>query len=246
MRMRGRFEFSRCRTCGRMTSRHGLSICDNKRELESAMGKSEAVQRVDIFRAVQFVNSLRLKRTLPAGSLLPKNFLTNIILSFELAVVVIELGDYDSRPVSHRHSNQSPKAAKSNGLAELKAASAQNKQNLATYTWQEQDTISVKGETKTQELFRVRVGPDGKPQKAAMNTNQPREQSRQADTGCRGRIKGRVIENKKEELKEYAQKIGALVRYAPPDPEKLQQAFRNGDVKLESGSAPVPSPAPLH
>jgi hypothetical protein len=119
--------------------------------------------------------------------------LTNIILSFELAVVVIELGDYDSRPVSHRHSNQSPKAAKCNGLAELKADSAQNKENLATYTWQEQDTISVKGETKTQELFRVRVGPDGKPQKTAMNTNQPREQSKQADTGRRGRINGRVI-----------------------------------------------------
>ena len=164
------------------------------------MGKSEAVQRVDIFRAVQFVNSRRLKRTLPGGSLLPKNFLTNIILSFELAVVVIELGDYDSRPVSHRHSNQSPKAAKCNGLAELKAASAQNKQNLATYTWQEQDTISVKGETKTQELFRVRVGPDGKPQKTAMNTNQPREQSKQADTGRRGRLKGRVIENKKRRI----------------------------------------------
>jgi hypothetical protein len=125
-------------------------------------------------------------------------------------------------------------------LAELKAASAQNKENLATYTWQEQDTISVKGETKKQELFQVRVGPDGKPQKTAMNTSQPQEQPKQADTGRRGgRIKERVIENKKEEFKEYAQKIGALARsYAPPDPEKLQQAFKNGDVKLEHGSAP--------
>ena len=125
-------------------------------------------------------------------------------------------------------------------LAELKAASAQNKENLATYTWQEQDTISVKGETKKQELFQVRVGPDGKPQKTAMNTSQPQEEPKQADTGRRsGRVKQRVIENKKEEFKEYAQKIGALARsYAPPDPDKLQQAFKNGDVKLEPGSAP--------
>lgn len=125
-------------------------------------------------------------------------------------------------------------------LAELKAASAKNKQNLATYTWEEQDTISVKGETKKQDLFQVRMGPDGKPQKTALNTDQPQEQPKQADTGRRGgRIKEKVIENKKEEFKEYAQKIGALARsYAPPDPEKLQQAFKNGDVKLEPGSAP--------
>jgi hypothetical protein len=40
-------------------------------------------------------------------------------------------------------------------LADVKEASAKNKQSLATYTWQEQDTISVKGEVKKQESFQV-------------------------------------------------------------------------------------------
>ncbi len=52
-------------------------------------------------------------------------------------------------------------------LADVKAASAQNKQALATYTWQEQDTISLKGEVKKQESYQVRMGPDGKPLKHA-------------------------------------------------------------------------------
>jgi hypothetical protein len=123
-------------------------------------------------------------------------------------------------------------------LADVKEASAKNKQSLATYTWQEQDTISVKGEVKKQESFQVQMGPDGKPQKTPLNTGQTQEQPKQAGGGRRGgRMKEKVIENKKEEYKEYAQKIGALAHsYAPPDPAKLQQAFQQGNVKLGAGA----------
>ena len=123
-------------------------------------------------------------------------------------------------------------------MADVKSAIAQNKQNLATYTWQEKDTVSVKGETKKEDLFQVRMGPDGKPQKTPLNASPPQEQPKPADTGRRGgRVKERIIENKKEEFKEYAQKLGALAHsYAPPDPEKLQQAFKSGNVKLEQGN----------
>jgi 23S rRNA pseudoU1915 N3-methylase RlmH len=109
-------------------------------------------------------------------------------------------------------------------LAEVKQASAQNKQELATYTWQEQDTISLKGEVKKQESFQVQMGADGKPQ---------------AESGRRGgRVKEHIVENKKEEYKEYAQKIAALAHsYTPPDPAKLQQAQQQGNIKVAPGSA---------
>jgi 23S rRNA pseudoU1915 N3-methylase RlmH len=124
-------------------------------------------------------------------------------------------------------------------LAELKEASAKNKQSLATYTWQEQDTISLKGEVKKQESFQVHMGPDGKPQKTPLSAGQATEQAPQANGGRRGgRVKEKIVENKKEEYKEYAQKIAALARsYAPPDPAKLQQAFKQGNVKLVAGTA---------
>jgi hypothetical protein len=50
-------------------------------------------------------------------------------------------------------------------VAEVKEAMAANKQALAQYTWQEQVTVSLKGEQKKQEHFQVRLGPEGKPQK---------------------------------------------------------------------------------
>ncbi len=124
-------------------------------------------------------------------------------------------------------------------LAAIKEASLKNKQALAQYTWQEQDTISVKGEQKKQELFQVRIGPDGKSQKTPLNPQQP-EQTQNTGGGRRGgRLKEKVVENKKEEFKEYAQKIGALAQsYAQPDPQLLQQAFQKGNVQPATGGAP--------
>jgi len=49
-------------------------------------------------------------------------------------------------------------------LAEINQASAANKQSLSHYTWQEQQTVSIKGEVKKQQLFLVSVGPDGQQQ----------------------------------------------------------------------------------
>jgi 23S rRNA pseudoU1915 N3-methylase RlmH len=124
-------------------------------------------------------------------------------------------------------------------LAEVKQASAQNKEALATYTWQEQDTISLKGEVKKQESYQVHMGPDGKPQKTPLNAAAPAAPPAQAESGRRGgRVKEHIVENKKEEYKEYAQKIAALAHsYAPPDPAKLQQAQQQGNLKLAPGSA---------
>ncbi len=123
-------------------------------------------------------------------------------------------------------------------LAEVKEASAENKQSLATYTWQEQDTISLKGEVKKQQSFQVHTGPDGKPQKTPLNA-EPAAQPSQAHSGRRGgRLKEKVVENKKEEYKEYAQNIAALAHsYVPPDRAKLQEAFQQGNVKLNAGAS---------
>jgi 23S rRNA pseudoU1915 N3-methylase RlmH len=138
--------------------------------------------------------------------------------------------------LSARSAAQNPEIQQK--LADIKAASAKNKQALATYTWQEQDTISLKGEVKKQESFQVHNGPDGKPQKTPLNP-QAEAAPQQAEQGGRrgGRFKEKIVENKKEEFKEYAQSLVALVHsYVPPDPEKLQAAFKAGNVKMSPGS----------
>jgi hypothetical protein len=123
-------------------------------------------------------------------------------------------------------------------LADIKAASAKNKQALATYTWQEQDTISLKGEVKKQESYQVHNGPDGKPEKTPLNPQAAQAPAQQPEGGRRGgRMKEKIVENKKEEFKEYAEKLVALVHsYVPPDPAKLQEAAKAGNLKMSPGS----------
>ena len=117
-------------------------------------------------------------------------------------------------------------------LAEVKQAAASNKQALAHYSWQQQETIALKGNVKDTKMFQVHLGPDGKPQKVEM-ANVP--QSSGSDRGLRGHIK----EKKKEEFQEYGEQIGALAQqYVTPDPQRLQQAFEQGNLMLASGGMP--------
>ena len=112
-------------------------------------------------------------------------------------------------------------------VAEIKEAVAANRQALAQYTWVEQDTISLKGEQKKQEHFQVRLGPDGKPQKTPLDA----QAAPAAPSG--GRLKQHIVEKKKEEYKDYADQIKALIQqYLPPDKEKIEAARQSGNISL--------------
>lgn len=114
-------------------------------------------------------------------------------------------------------------------LGEIKQASAANKQALAHYTWQEQQTISLKGEVKKTQLFQVTVGPDGQQQKTELDSSPAPQPSGR-------RVKQRIVEKKTEEYQQYGQQIAALAKqYTQPDPQKLQQAYQQGNVSLQSG-----------
>jgi DNA-binding ferritin-like protein (Dps family) len=113
-------------------------------------------------------------------------------------------------------------------VAELKESMAKNKMSLAQYTWVEQVNISLKGELKKQERFQVRLGPDGKPQKASLDPP--------AESPSGGRLKKHIVEKKKEEYKEYAERMKALAQqYVPPDKEMIQQAYALGNISIIPG-----------
>ena len=118
-------------------------------------------------------------------------------------------------------------------LAEVKQSAARNKESLARYSWQQQETISIKGNVKDVKLYQVHLGPGGEPVKVELE-NTP--------TASGGRQRGlahNIKEKKGEEYKEYGQQIGALAQqYVQPSPERLQQAFSQGNLTLGSGSAP--------
>jgi hypothetical protein len=113
-------------------------------------------------------------------------------------------------------------------IAEIKQYLSLNKQVLAQYTWQESQTTSVKGEVKKEELFQVQMGPNGQPQKTALDPDQ-------SSGGRRHGIKHRI----EEDYEKYGQQIAALGQsYAQPDPGRLQQLFEQGSVMLGSAGAP--------
>src|ERR1700723_3423221 len=113
-------------------------------------------------------------------------------------------------------------------LAQIKLASAANKQALSHYNWQESVTTSIKGEVKKQQLFLVSVGPDGQQQKSEINA-QPTQASG-------GPLKRRIVAKKKAEYKDYGEQIADLARrYTQPDPDRLQQAYAQGKIALQLG-----------
>jgi len=150
------------------------------------------------------------------------------ILSFVgLAALVIALC-----PMASRHLwAQNPEMQQR--IAEVKQAAAANKAALAHYSWQEKQSIAIKGEVKDTKTYQVRVGPDGKPQKEEL-TDLP-----QSTGGKEHGLAHHVKEKKGEEFKEYGQQIAALAQqYAHPNPEALQQAYQQGNVMMGSGGTP--------
>jgi hypothetical protein len=113
-------------------------------------------------------------------------------------------------------------------IQEIKIASAANKKALAHYNWQESVTTSIKGEVKKQQLFLVSIGPNGQQQKTPINA-QPAQASG-------GPLKRRIIAKKTAEFKDYGDQIADLARqYTQPDPDRLQQAYQQGNISMQLG-----------
>jgi len=117
-------------------------------------------------------------------------------------------------------------------LAAVKQAAAENKQKLRQYQWIETTQLTLKGDAKPPTKNSCVYGPDGKVQKTMIGTP-PAPPSG-------GRMKQRVIEKKKEEMKDYMQDVkGVLAMYVPPDPQKMQAAFQAGKVSLNPAGETV-------
>lgn len=117
-------------------------------------------------------------------------------------------------------------------LAAAKQAAAENKQRLLQYQWVETTQLTLKGDQKPPTQNSCRYGPDGKVQKTPIGPP-PQQPSG-------GRIKQKIIEKKKEEIKDYMQDVkGLLAMYVPLDPERMEQAYKAGNVALNPASGAV-------
>src|SRR5688500_18512014 len=129
-----------------------------------------------------------------------------------------------------------PAPAPAERIAALKQSLQQSQANLRKYEWIETTIISLKGEEKSRKQQRCYYGADGKLQKLPIGG----AEAPPADAGGGrrgGRLKEKVIENKKDEIQEYMQRAVALVhQYVPPPPEAIDSAKKAGKIAM--------SPAP--
>jgi hypothetical protein len=117
-------------------------------------------------------------------------------------------------------------------LAAVKAVAAENKQMLHQYQWIETTQLTLKGDQKPPTENSCQYGPDGQVQKTPIGP--PPEQP------SGGRMKERIIEKKKAEMKDYMQDVKAvLAMYVPPDPQRMQQAYQAGNVALNPAAGAV-------
>jgi hypothetical protein len=117
--------------------------------------------------------------------------------------------------------------------AALKQSLAENQAALKHYAWTETTQISLKGEVKKQAQKECQYGPDSKVQKTPIEgAGQPQQQ--QAGGGRRrGALKKAIVEKKVGEMKDYMERVAALVHeYVPPDPQKIQAAQAAGNVAV--------------
>jgi hypothetical protein len=102
-----------------------------------------------------------------------------------------------------------------------------NAQALRQYSWKSRTEIKLKGESKNVKLEQVRYDASGKLEKTAIGTPSAAAPPPQGGRGDRGgRVKAKVIDNKKEEFGELMEGLGQLVAsYGQLPPDKLQ-AFK--------------------
>lgn len=114
-------------------------------------------------------------------------------------------------------------------LMQVKMAADANKAALATYTWQQQKTVSIKGDVKSTTLYQIRIGPDGTQQKTDLSAPPPPPSG--------GRLKRRIVEKKTDEYTQYGEQMAETAKqYAPPTGALLDQAYKAGNISF------VPAP----
>jgi len=117
-------------------------------------------------------------------------------------------------------------------LGAVKQSIAENQARLKQYTWTETTETSLKGEEKKRTQADCVYGPEGKTEKTPVGNPAP--------PPSRRGIKGKIVANKIEDMKDYMDRVASLVqRYVPPNAQSMQEAFAKGNAQLSSAGALV-------
>jgi len=110
-------------------------------------------------------------------------------------------------------------------VAAFKQSLADNQKALHQYGWKENTQLSLKGEVKSTKIEACRYGPDGKVQKTLLSEPAAKKEARG--------LKGKVVEKKTDEMKDYMERVVSLIqRYVPPSPDLIKADVAGGNASL--------------
>jgi hypothetical protein len=114
-------------------------------------------------------------------------------------------------------------------LAIVREAAAESRLKIRQYQWVETTQLTLKGEAKPPTKNLCQYAADGEVVKTPIGPP--------PEPPSGGRLKQRIVEKKKEEMKDYMQDVKAVLSmYVPPDPQKMKAAYEAGKVSFN----PVP------
>jgi hypothetical protein len=115
----------------------------------------------------------------------------------------------------------------------LKQHLQDSQKRLRQYEWTVTTAISLKGEEKSRKQERAFYGADGKLTKIPMDKSAPPAPKQDAGGRRSGRLKEKIVENKKDEMQEYMERASALIhQYVPPDSAQIQKAKDAGKMLM--------------
>jgi hypothetical protein len=119
-------------------------------------------------------------------------------------------------------------------VAALKQSLQANQARLKQYEWVETTIISLKGEEKARKQQRSYYGADGKLQKTPIGEAPEAKPEQSGGRRGSGRVKAKVVENKKDEMQEYMERAAALIhQYVPPNPAQIQKVKDAGKLGVK-------------
>jgi len=128
-----------------------------------------------------------------------------------------------------------PAAAPAERVAALKQSLQQSHATLRKYEWIETTIISLKGEEKSRKQQRCFYGADGKVQKLPLAGAEPAAPDAERGRRGGGRVKERIVENKKDEIQQYMERaVGLVHQYVPPQPEAVEAAKKAGKIAVSA------------
>ena len=128
--------------------------------------------------------------------------------------------------------------AQENAASAIASRMAENSEKLRTYTFKQTAQVYFKGELKKTMVSQVHFDSEGKRVAVPLQVT-PAEDTEQR----RGRIGRRIVEQKKEEMKNYIERLtGLMGQYLPPTSDRIKAAVPRAQFTQGTGTAEATLP----